>query len=82
MTRSSRTTSTGAPEARGHGRVAALGVRDREPVAFEHGLDQAALSRIVVDDENRLGHWKTPIITGRVQRGTGLLLVQSDTAVG
>ena len=32
-------------------------------VAFEHGLQQAALGRIVVDDQNGLGHGASLVIT-------------------
>jgi hypothetical protein len=45
--------------------VAALGVGDGESVALEDRLDQAALGRIVIDDEDRFGHMKYTHRTGR-----------------
>jgi hypothetical protein len=38
------------------GLVAAFGMRHEEALALQHRLDQAALRRIVIDDEDRLGH--------------------------
>ena len=40
--------------------VAAVGVDDREAFALENRLDQPTLRRIVIDDEDRFGHLKTP----------------------
>ena len=55
--------------------VAVLGVHDREALALEDSLDQPTLCRIIVDDENRFGHMKTP--TGLDARliGRGLVVV-------
>ena len=38
-------------------RVAALGDHGLVAESFDHGLEQAALDGIVVDDEHGLGHW-------------------------
>ena len=63
MTRSSRTTSAGAAGRQALDRlVAALGVGDREALALEDRLDQPTLRRIVIDDEDRFGHLKTPTV--------------------
>jgi hypothetical protein len=35
-------------------------VGDKEAVPFQDGLDQTALRRVVVDDQDRFGHMKTP----------------------
>jgi hypothetical protein len=40
--------------------LAALGLGHGEALAFEDRLDQPTLSRIVVNDEDRLGHCKHP----------------------
>ncbi len=60
--------------------VAVLGVGDREAVAFENRLDQPTLRRVVIDDENRFSHVKTPTETGLRLMGRGLLLSRIDTA--
>ena len=36
--------------------VTAFRVRDREPVALEHRLNQPTLCRVVIDDKDRFGH--------------------------
>ena len=45
--------------------VAVLGVHDRKALALEDRLDQPTLRRVVIDDEDRFGHKKTPTVTGR-----------------
>ena len=52
--------STGAPAPAGRAPRAAVGVGDAEAFALEHRLAEAPLRRIVVDDEHRLVHLKTP----------------------
>ncbi len=44
------------PAEQGQGRVAALGDQGLISEAPDHGLEQAALDRIVVDDEHGFGH--------------------------
>ena len=39
-----------------------LGVDDGIAFALQHRLDQAALGRIVVDDQDGLGHVRTPFV--------------------
>jgi hypothetical protein len=39
-------------------------VRDGEALALEDRLDQPTLCRVVIDDEDRFGHMKTPTETG------------------
>jgi hypothetical protein len=41
-------------------RVAGIGVRDVEALAFDHRLQEAALRRVVVDDEYGFGHHPVP----------------------
>jgi hypothetical protein len=55
-------------------------VRDSKAVALENSLDQPTLRRVVVDDENRFSHMKTPTETGLRLMGRGLLLSRIDTA--
>jgi hypothetical protein len=40
-------------------------VLDGEALALEDRLDQPTLCRIVVNDEDRFSHFKTPTVTGR-----------------
>jgi hypothetical protein len=59
--------------------IAALGVGDRETVAFKHRLDQAALRRVVIDDKDRFGHMKTPTGLDARSSGEALFLSLIDT---
>ena len=43
-------------------RIAGIGLGDREPLALQHRLHQAPLRRVVVDDQDRLGHIRASII--------------------
>jgi hypothetical protein len=55
-------------------------VGDCEALALEDRLDQATLRRIVVDDEDRFGHLKTPNRTGHRLFVSGAPLSRIDTA--
>ena len=62
-----------------HRLIAALGMGDRKSVALKHGLDQATLRRIVIDDEDRFGHVKTPTELDARSSGEALYLSLIDT---
>jgi hypothetical protein len=65
-----------------HRDIAVLGVADREALALEDRLDQPALSRIVIDHEDRFGHLKTPTDWTLVSLNEALFLSPSDTGQG
>ncbi len=59
------------------GLAAVFGMQDGKAFALQHGLDQAALRRIVIADQDRLGHVVHPSRSETVpMRGTRLVLRQ------